>query len=119
MSIPRDHQSTANSWPSPRTTSGETYSSVPTNELERSPLEKLSFRLLTGLTRADLAFLRALVVAFLRFPSRGGRGIQREKLRRCLRRGSLTFGLGTGIEGRWGLGLRVSLRERSKSVRVT
>lgn len=56
--IPNAHQSMANSWPSPRTISGDKYSSVPTNEFERSPLAKLVVRRVTGETRALLVFFR-------------------------------------------------------------
>lgn len=55
VKTPRAHQSTAKSWPSPRTTSGETYSTVPTKEFDISPALIL-LRRLTGKTRADLAF---------------------------------------------------------------
>ncbi|PON89225.1 hypothetical protein TorRG33x02_150880 [Trema orientale] len=126
--IPRAHQSTANSWPSPRTTSGDTYSSVPTNELDRSPLEKLVFLRLTGLTRADFAFFKPppppppplLLLLLLAAESAcvAVVVIQRVRLRRCLRRfsgrraDSLSEITVTTVRG-------LRLRERSKSVRVT
>ncbi|PON69762.1 hypothetical protein PanWU01x14_085460 [Parasponia andersonii] len=124
--IPRAHQSTANSWPSPRTTSGDTYSSVPTNELDRSPLEKLVFLRLTGLTRADFAFFKPppppppllLLLLLVAVSACVPVVIQRVRLRRCLRRlsgrraDSLSEITVTTVRG-------LRLRDRSKSVRIT
>uniref|UniRef100_A0A7C9DKX8 Uncharacterized protein n=1 Tax=Opuntia streptacantha TaxID=393608 RepID=A0A7C9DKX8_OPUST len=60
-STPRAHQSTPYSWPSPFTTSGDTYSSVPTKEFDLFPPAKLNLRRLTaGDTFADFVLFWAI-----------------------------------------------------------